>query len=255
MGSFLSVAEQLDRRRFLLVISALMLVLFLGALDQTIVATALPTIVGDLGGIEYLSWTITAYMLAMTAAAPLYGKLGDLYGRKWVMQGSVGIFLAGSILSGGLFGLSTMTASTSTATAMLWMFVVGFGMGVMIQVLVLIVQNAAPYKDLGAATSLPTLFRSVGGSVGTAALGSIFTSTLTSHLDSSLPPAYADKATSSGFDPTAVAQLPAKLREPFLEAFTQSLDKVFLCAAIAICVAFAIAFFIQAIKMRTTIES
>ena len=59
-----------------------MLVLLLAALDQTIVSTALPTIVGDLGGISHLSWVVTAYLLAATSSGPLYGKLGDLYGRK-----------------------------------------------------------------------------------------------------------------------------------------------------------------------------
>ena len=65
-----------------LVIGALMLVMLLAALDQTIVSTALPTIVGDLGGLDHLSWVVTAYLLAITIVTPLYGKLGDLYGRK-----------------------------------------------------------------------------------------------------------------------------------------------------------------------------
>jgi EmrB/QacA subfamily drug resistance transporter len=77
-----------------------MLVLFLAALDQTIVATALPTIVGDLGGVSQLSWVVTAYLLASTVAGPLYGKLGDLYGRKGVLQIAIVLFLLGSALSG-----------------------------------------------------------------------------------------------------------------------------------------------------------
>ena len=59
-----------------------MLGMFLAALDQTIVSTALPTIVGDLGGLDHLSWVVTSYLLASTASTPLYGKLGDMYGRK-----------------------------------------------------------------------------------------------------------------------------------------------------------------------------
>ena len=59
-----------------------MLVLLMAALDQTIVSTALPTIVGDLGGLSHISWVVTAYLLAQTAVTPVYGKLGDLYGRK-----------------------------------------------------------------------------------------------------------------------------------------------------------------------------
>jgi EmrB/QacA subfamily drug resistance transporter len=77
-----------------------MLVLLLASLDQTIVSTALPTIVGDLGGIEHLSWVVTSYLLASTIAGPLYGKLGDLYGRKGILQVAIGIFLLGSVLCG-----------------------------------------------------------------------------------------------------------------------------------------------------------
>jgi EmrB/QacA subfamily drug resistance transporter len=83
-----------------LIFAALMLVLLLASLDQTIVSTALPTIVGDLGGLSHLSWVVTAYLLAATIAGPLYGKLGDLYGRKKVLQTAIAIFLVGSALCG-----------------------------------------------------------------------------------------------------------------------------------------------------------
>jgi EmrB/QacA subfamily drug resistance transporter len=82
------------------VIWGLMIGLFLAALDQTIVATALPTMVGELGGLEQLSWVVTAYLLASTVTAPLYGKISDLYGRKIVFQAAIVLFLAGSILCG-----------------------------------------------------------------------------------------------------------------------------------------------------------
>ncbi|MCC9311048.1 MFS transporter [Kitasatospora sp. RB6PN24] len=81
-------------------IGALLLALLLAALDQTIVSTALPTIVSDLGGLEHLSWVVTAYLLASTAATPLWGKLGDMYGRKRFFQASIVIFLIGSALCG-----------------------------------------------------------------------------------------------------------------------------------------------------------
>ena len=74
------------QQRLRLIFVALMLVLLLASLDQTIVSTALPTIVGDLGGISHLSWVVTAYLLSATIVGPLYGKLGDLYGRKLVLQ-------------------------------------------------------------------------------------------------------------------------------------------------------------------------
>ncbi len=90
----------LSHRRVLIVIGALMLGMFLAALDQTVVSTALPTIVGDLNGASHLSWVVTAYLLASTVSTPLWGKLGDLYGRKLFFQAAIVIFLVGSVLSG-----------------------------------------------------------------------------------------------------------------------------------------------------------
>jgi EmrB/QacA subfamily drug resistance transporter len=86
--------------RVRLIFGALLLVLLLASLDQTIVSTALPTIVGDLGGLSHLSWVVTAYLLASTVSGPLYGKLGDLYGRKIVLQVAIVLFLIGSALCG-----------------------------------------------------------------------------------------------------------------------------------------------------------
>ena len=91
---------QLSHRQIMLVFVGLMLGMFLSALDQTIVSTALPTIVSDLGGYDHLSWVVTAYLLTSTASTPLYGKLSDLYGRKIVFQSAIVIFLTGSVLSG-----------------------------------------------------------------------------------------------------------------------------------------------------------
>ena len=82
------------------VLAGLIMVLLLAALDGTIVATALPTIVAELGGLAHLAWVVSAYLLAQTAVIPLYGKLGDLYGRKRVLQAAVIIFLVGSALCG-----------------------------------------------------------------------------------------------------------------------------------------------------------
>jgi EmrB/QacA subfamily drug resistance transporter len=90
----------LSRRRILLIIGALMLGMLLAALDQTIVSTALPTIVGDLKGGSHIAWVITAYLLATTVSTPLWGKLGDQYGRKIFFQAAIVIFLIGSVLSG-----------------------------------------------------------------------------------------------------------------------------------------------------------
>ncbi|MEU6058050.1 MDR family MFS transporter [Streptomyces sp. NPDC047097] len=92
--------EGQTRRTVLVAISALLLGMLLAALDQTIVSTALPTIVSELGGMDHLSWVVTAYMLAATAATPLWGKLGDQYGRKRLFQTAIVIFLVGSALCG-----------------------------------------------------------------------------------------------------------------------------------------------------------
>ena len=112
----MAVAEQPElspphsRSSVRVVFSGLMLVMLLASLDQTIVATALPTIAGDLGGLEHLSWVVTAYLLAQTAVMPLYGKLGDLYGRKVVLQGGLIIFLVGSALCGIAQGMTELIA-------------------------------------------------------------------------------------------------------------------------------------------------
>jgi EmrB/QacA subfamily drug resistance transporter len=92
--------RELRGRKLALVFSGLMLVMLMAALDSTIVATALPTIAADLGGLNHIAWITTAYLLAQTVVTPIYGKLGDLYGRRIVLQVGLVIFLAGSALCG-----------------------------------------------------------------------------------------------------------------------------------------------------------
>ena len=89
------VPVALPHDRVLIVFGGLVVVMLLSALDGTIVSTALPTIVGELGGLAHLSWVVTAYLLAQTIVTPLYGKIGDLYGRKRVLQTAIVVFLAG----------------------------------------------------------------------------------------------------------------------------------------------------------------
>lgn len=98
----------MTHRQILIVFSGLMLGMLLAALDQTIVATALPTIVGELGGLDHLSWVVTAYLLTATASTPLYGKISDLYGRKVVFQAAILIFVVGSALSGAAHSMSQL---------------------------------------------------------------------------------------------------------------------------------------------------
>ena len=91
---------QLPRIRVLVSVLGTLLVMMLAALDQTIVATALPRVVSDLGGFDQFAWVFTVYMLASTTTIPVTGKLSDMYGRKWVMVGGVVVFLGGSALCG-----------------------------------------------------------------------------------------------------------------------------------------------------------
>ncbi|MEW9508837.1 MFS transporter [Streptomyces bacillaris] len=93
-------ADAISPRRVRMVFLGLMLTLLLAALDQMIVATALPKIVGELHGLEKMSWAVTAYLLASTIVLPLYGKLGDLFGRKGVFQFAIVVFVIGSALAG-----------------------------------------------------------------------------------------------------------------------------------------------------------
>src|ERR1700748_2695315 len=88
------------RREVLIILPGLLLAIMLAMLDQLIVSTALPRIVGTLSGVTHLSWVVTAYVLAATVTTPLYGKLGDMYGRKRLLVAAILIFLVGSALSG-----------------------------------------------------------------------------------------------------------------------------------------------------------
>jgi EmrB/QacA subfamily drug resistance transporter len=498
-----SASAVAGRRQLQAVLGSLMVVMLLAALDQTIVATALPTIVGDLGGLQHLSWVVTAYLLAQTIVTPVYGKLSDLYGRKRVLQAAIIIFLIGSMLCGlaqsmpelimfravqglgggglmvgaqaalgdvvpprqrgrytGLFiaifgaasvagpllggfitthltwrwifyinlpiglaamvvlavafpriqstvrpaidylgagllaigltgvvlvttlggtsftwgsptiiGLGTVgagalvafvlverraaapilpprlwksrtfaltsavgfiigfalygavtflplfqqvvrgespTASglqlvplmgglivssvlsgrmiaasgryrrypiagtgitvaglallarmgphTSTLAAAAYMVVLGLGLGMVMQVLILAVQNDAPYEDLGVATAGATLFRSIGGSLGTAALGAIFTHRLIAELGARIPPGAGAVAHSGSVNPAAVAALPAPIRTAYLDGFSAALGTVFLAAACVALFAFALTWMLPEVPLRTTLR-
>jgi EmrB/QacA subfamily drug resistance transporter len=126
--------------RLRLIFLALMLVLLLASLDQTIVSTALPTIVGDLGGISHLSWVVTAYLLSATIAGPLYGKFGDLYGRKLVLQIAIVLFLLGSALCG---------LSQNMAELIGFRTLQGLGAGGLIVVTFAVVGDLIPPRERG----------------------------------------------------------------------------------------------------------
>jgi EmrB/QacA subfamily drug resistance transporter len=492
--------------RLRLVISGLLLVMLLASLDQTIVSTAMPTIVGELGGLNHISWVVTSYLLAVTVVTPLYGKLGDLYGRKVVLQGALVLFLIGSALCGqsknltelilfravqglgggglmvsaqaaigdvvsprdrgrysglfgavfglsavagpliggfftthlswrwifyinlplgiaafavlaitlpsrvervrhridyagtallavglsslvllttfggttyawgsaqvvglgvltivsialftrverrasepilpprlaknrvfvvtsavgfvvgfGLFGaltylplfqqvvrgqsptssglqlipvmagllttsilsgqlisrrgrykvfpivgtaltvvgmllLSTLDAGTSTLAASAYMLILGFGLGFVMQVLVLAAQNSVPYEDLGVATSGATLFRSIGGSLGTAILGAIFANRLTHELSSALAAGGAQTGAleAGSVDPSALKRLPPAVHDAYVGGFTSALSTVFIAAAAFSVLAFALSWFIREQPLRRTVST
>jgi EmrB/QacA subfamily drug resistance transporter len=129
-----------QKPRVRLIFVALLLVLLLAALDQTIVSTALPTIVGDLGGISHLSWVVTAYLLAATITGPLYGKLGDLYGRKKVLQTAIVVFLAGSVLCGLAQSMTELIAFRALQ---------GLGAGGLMVVTLAVVADIIPPRERG----------------------------------------------------------------------------------------------------------
>ena len=133
------MGETAPRRRRL-IFAALLLVLFIASLDQTIVSTALPTIVGDLGGLQHLSWVVTAYLLASTVVGPLYGKLGDLYGRKRVLQVALVLFLIGSALCGAAQTMPQLIAFRA---------VQGLGGGGLIVVSMAVVGDLVAPRDRG----------------------------------------------------------------------------------------------------------
>lgn len=122
------------------VIASVAVLLLLAALDQTIVSTALPTIVADLGGLDHLSWVVTAYILASTIVAPLYGKLGDLYGRRVMVFVSVSTFLAGSILCGAATSMEFLIAARA---------VQGLGGGGLFVLALSIIADVIAPKDRG----------------------------------------------------------------------------------------------------------
>ncbi|MFJ8359940.1 MDR family MFS transporter [Streptomyces sp. NPDC093984] len=149
-------------------IGALLLGMLLAALDQTIVSTALPTIVSDLGGLEHLSWVVTAYLLASTAATPLWGKLGDQYGRKKLFQAAIVLFLIGSALCGMARNMPELIGFRALQ---------GLGGGGLIVLSMAIVGDIVPPRERG---RYQGLFGAVFGA--TSVLGPLLGGLFTQHL-------------------------------------------------------------------------
>lgn len=140
-----------------IVIGSVAILLMLASLDQSIVATALPTIVADLGGLEHLSWVVTAYILASTVVAPLYGKMGDLYGRRAMVFISVGMFLAGSALCGMAGSMTFLIAARALQ---------GLGGGGLFVLALSIIADVIPPRDRGKVQGVFAAVFSISSVVG-----------------------------------------------------------------------------------------
>lgn len=132
--------DTLPKRQKIMIMVGVFFGMLLGALDQTIVGTAMPKVVSELGGLDMLSWVFTAYMLGSTASVPIYGKLSDIYGRKWFYIGGIIIFVLGSILSG---------ASQSMTQLIIFRGLQGIGGGAMMANAIAIIGDIFPPAERG----------------------------------------------------------------------------------------------------------
>ncbi len=195
--------------------------------------------------------TESGLQLIPVMAGVLIGSIGS--GQIISATGRYKVFpIAGTAIAAvGMLLLSRLDAGTSTLYASAAMFVMGLGLGLVMQVLVLAVQNAVDYAELGVATSGATLFRSMGGSLGTAVLGAIFTNRLTSELAGSP----AAQVGSGSIDPSTVERLPAAIRDGYTGAFTDALSTVFLVAAAIVLLAFVLSWLIEERPLRQTVDT
>ena len=164
-----AVPSRFSRHKVLVSFTGLLLVMLLGALDSTILATALPTIVNELGGLAHLSWVVTAYLLAQIIVTPIYGKLGDLYGRKRVLQFAIVLFLIGSELCG---------LSRSLTQLIFFRAIQGLGGGGLMLTTQAVIGDIIPPRERGRYQGIFGAVLGVG-SVAGPLLGGYFTSSLT----------------------------------------------------------------------------
>jgi EmrB/QacA subfamily drug resistance transporter len=163
--------------------------------------------------------------------------------------------LGTAVMTVGLFLLSRLTPQTTDGTASLLMLVLGVGLGMVMQVLVIAVQNDVEYRDLGVATSGATLFRLIGGSLGTAILGAIFAAQLSVNLLRLLPPGTVANGAARNMSVQALLQLPSQARVAYAAAFTASLDTVFLVATVVCAIGFVLAWFLPERPLRATVAA
>ena len=130
----------LSHRQILVVLGGVMAGMFLAALDQSIVGTALPRIVSDLGGLEHLSWVVTAYLLTSTASTPLWGKISDLYGRRPIFQTAIVVFLVGSLVAGAADSMGVLIGGRA---------IQGLGAGGLFALALSIIGDVIPPRERG----------------------------------------------------------------------------------------------------------
>jgi MFS family permease len=190
-------------------------------------------------------------MAGLLTASVLSGRAITRIGRYRAFP------IAGTaITAAGMFLLSRLGVDTAPWVASVYMLVVGVGIGLVMQVLVLVVQNDAPRRDIGVATSTATFFRSMGGSLGIALFGAIFASRLASEL-AKLPAGVAAGLSGGGVNvsPAEVHALPPGVRHEFLLAFVNALSPVFLVGAGLAAVAFVLSLALREVPLRTTMAT
>jgi hypothetical protein len=164
--------------------------------------------------------------------------------------------LGTALATAALVLFSRLNSGTSEFEAGVYMLILGLGLGFTMQVLVLAVQNAVPYEMLGVATSGATLFRSMGGSLGTAILGAVFSTRLGDLLAAKLPAGPASAAVEGGqANPAQLERLPGAIRSTYIDSFTDSLDLVFIVAAAVMAVAFLLSWLLEERPLRKTVET
>jgi MFS family permease len=178
-----------------------------------------------------------------------------LSGRMITRMGRYKLFpVAGTaIMTAGMFLLSQLDLHTTRFQSSVYMLVVGVGIGTVMPVLVLVAQNSAPPRDMGAATSTATFFRSIGGSVGVAVFGAIFAARLSEEIAHLLPgggPRNLDSRSLLG-SPSAIKKLPATVHDLLLQAFSNSLHTVFLWGMLLSALAFVLTLALKEVPLRT----
>ena len=187
-------------------------------------------------------------MIGLLVAAVASGRVISRIGRYRPFP-----IVGTAVLVGGMFLLSRLGVGTAPRLASVYMLVVGVGIGLVMQVLVLVVQNDAKPENMGVATSTATFFRSVGGSFGVAIFGAIFASALTSRLEK-LPSSVTDRIGSgTHLNPEQVRNLPPRVHEFFLQAFSDSLHGVFLWGMAIAVIPFGLSWLLKEVPLRTTV--